>query len=131
MLLVDDTQFFRDVVGRYLTEAGYRVVTAENGAAGLDLLRREPFDLVVSDLEMPLMDGFGLAAAVREIDTLRELPLLALSTLVGEEVQAKALGHGFDAYEVKVDRASLLATVCKLLQRRRPGAPAGEACHVG
>jgi two-component system chemotaxis sensor kinase CheA len=130
VLIVDDTQFFRDVVGRYLTEAGYRVTAAEHGAAGLDLLQRETFDLVVSDIEMPVMDGFALAAAVRQMDALQQLPMLALSTLVGEEVKAKALAHGFDAYQVKLDQASLLTVVHELLERRNTVASAEEVCDA-
>lgn len=130
ILVVDDTQFFRDVVGRYLTEAGYRVTAAENGAAALEQLQRESFDLVVSDIEMPVMDGLMLAAAVREMDSLRQLPMLALSTLTGDEVVAKAKAHGFNAYEVKLDQASLLSKVRDLLEGSAAGTLSQEVCDV-
>ncbi len=130
VLLVDDTQFFRDVVGRYLAEAGYAVTTAEHGAAALALLERELFDIVVSDLEMPVMDGWTLAATVRQMETCRELPLLALTTLAGEDARQKALAHGFDAYEVKLDRELLLAAMHQLLRPRSQRIQPGAACNA-
>jgi two-component system chemotaxis sensor kinase CheA len=118
ILLVDDTQFFRDVAGGYLASAGYEVITAENGAAALELLGRQRFDLVVSDLEMPVMDGWTLAAAVRREAATRDLPLLALTTLSADHAEATARTSGFDALEVKLDRNSLLASVERLLEQR-------------
>ena len=124
VLLVDDTQFFRDVVGRYLSEHGYEVTTAEHGEAALALLAQEQFDVVVSDLEMPIMDGWTLAAAIRRDPRFRHLPLLALTTLAGDEAEARSLSHGFDAHEVKLDRVSLLKAIEELIAQRpsRPGA---------
>ena len=115
ILLVDDTQFFRDVVGRYLIENGYHVTTAEDGAQALAILPTESFDIVVSDLEMPVMDGWTLANNIRKMSAHRDLPLLSLSTLSGDEAQAKSRAAGFNAHEVKLDRASLLATIRRLL----------------
>ena len=127
VLVVDDTQFFRDVVARHLVEHGYRVSTAEQGEEALALLAREEFDLVVSDLEMPVMDGWTLATAIRQESRTRELPLLALSTLAGEEAVAKSLSHGFDAHEVKLDRDSLLQTIQRLIASR-PVRSAAKEC---
>jgi two-component system chemotaxis sensor kinase CheA len=118
ILLVDDTQFFREVVGRHLSEAGYDVTTAEHGAAALDALERGYFDIVVSDLEMPIMDGWALAAAVRQNEALKHLPLLALTTLTGDQARADAMAHGFDAFEVKLDPTSLVTAVRQLLDSR-------------
>jgi two-component system chemotaxis sensor kinase CheA len=130
VLLVDDAQFFRDVVGQYLTEHGYEVTAAEHGDAALALLAREHFDIVVSDLEMPNMDGWTLAAAIRRDPRLRHLPLLALTSLAGDEAEAKSLEHGFDAHKVKLDRASLLKAVEELIAQHpsRPGA--AEPSHA-
>lgn len=130
ILLVDDTNFFREVVGNYLAAAGYEVTSAENGAQALAMLDREPFDLVVSDLEMPVMDGWALAAAVRKADAHQNLPLLALTTLTGDEAQARAIASGFDALEVKLDRDSLLATVERLMQQRTRRTPTGQKSHA-
>lgn len=126
ILLVDDTKFFRDVVGAYLEAGGYEIVQAVDGAAALDVLKAGRFDLLVSDLEMPVMDGWTLAGTVRLNKEYADLPLLALTTLSVEQAEESALACGFDAFEVKLDRDSLIATVKRLLLRRRQAAPAGE-----
>jgi two-component system chemotaxis sensor kinase CheA len=130
VLLVDDTQFFRDVVGRYLSEHGYQVTTAEHGENALALLEREQVDIVVSDLEMPIMDGWSLAAAIRHDARFRHLPLLALTTLAGDDAEAKSLAHGFDAHEVKLDRASLLKAIEGLIAQRPSRSGAAEHSHA-
>jgi len=118
VLLVDDTQFFRDVVSRYLEEQGYQVTTAEHGGIALGLLEKAEFDIVVSDLEMPVMDGWTLAAAIRQFERYQHLPLLALSTLSGTDAEAKSRAHGFNAHEVKLERNSLLQVMQNLLAAR-------------
>ena len=120
ILLVDDTQFFREVVGGYLESAGYEVAKAEHGAAALERLASESFDLIVSDLEMPVVDGWTLAKEVRGGSSQQQqLAMLALSTLSAEQAEASALASGFDAFQVKLDRATLLATVASLLAKNR------------
>jgi two-component system chemotaxis sensor kinase CheA len=121
ILLVEDTQFFRHLVKGYLEEAGYEVVTAVNGALGLRELTKQPFDLVVSDIEMPEMDGWSLARAVREELGRHDLPLLALTTLSSPRDRQRALECGFNAHEVKVDRERFLARVAHLLEQASGG----------
>ncbi len=115
VLLVEDTQFFRQVVRGYLEDAGFEVVTADNGAEGLERLEGGRFDLVVSDIEMPVMDGWAFARAVRERPDGAGLPLMALTTLSSEADRAKALACGFDRHETKLDRERFLAAVTDLL----------------
>jgi two-component system chemotaxis sensor kinase CheA len=117
ILLVEDTQFFRTLVQGYLQDTGYEVATAENGMQALDKLASARYDLMVSDIEMPEMDGWRLAREVREKLGLRDLPLLALTTLNSERDRQHARECGFDGYEVKVDRESFLASVARLLNR--------------
>jgi two-component system chemotaxis sensor kinase CheA len=117
VLLVEDTQFFRQVVKGYLEEEGLDVVTADNGAEGLSLLDGGRFDLVVSDIEMPVMDGWAFARAVRERPDAARLPLLALTTLSADADRARALACGFDRHETKLDRERFLAAVAALLGR--------------
>ena len=116
VLLVEDTQFFRLLVKGYLEARGFEVTTASNGARGLEVLERETFDLVVSDIEMPVMDGWTFARAVRQRPELQNLPLLALTTLSSPADQARALECGFSSYEVKLDRDRLLSAVKRLLK---------------
>ncbi|AMV24957.1 Chemotaxis protein CheA [Gemmata sp. SH-PL17] len=125
ILLVEDTQFFRQVVKNTLEDEGYEVFTAVNGALGLREISQNQYDLVVSDINMPEMDGWDMARAVREQLGNHDLPMLALTTLNSDRDRNRALESGFNAHEVKLSRESFLATVARLLA---PGAgpAAGE-----
>jgi CheY-like chemotaxis protein len=128
ILVVDDTAFFQKLVAEYLRGAGYEVTVAGDGSAGLTVLHEGPFDLVVCDIEMPVMDGHAFARAVRAGDpSIARTPLLALTTLNTSESRGAAAASGFDAYEVKLDANTLLASVARLLGRSRvhPGALIG------
>lgn len=126
ILVVDDTAFFQKLVSEHLREAGYEVTVADDGRAALAKVRETHFDLVVCDIEMPVMDGHGFARTVRADPELASLPLVALTTLNTAASRDAAAQSGFDAYEVKLDRHTLLKSVAALLDRsRRPGNLAG------
>jgi two-component system chemotaxis sensor kinase CheA len=129
ILVVDDTQFFRHLVKSYLENEGYSVATAVNGALALKEVADQPFDLVVSDIEMPEMDGWRFARAVRDQLGRRELPLLALTTLSSDQDRQRAFECGFDGYEVKLDRERFLASVTKLLERSQGAVAHGGPAH--
>jgi two-component system, chemotaxis family, sensor kinase CheA len=116
VLLVEDTQFFREVVKGHLKSAGYAVTTAENGAAGLEAFDGGQFDAVVSDIEMPVMDGWTFARELRRRPGGAQIPLLALTTLSSEADRERAAACGFDRHEVKLDRDRFLAAVAELLR---------------
>ncbi len=118
ILLVEDTQFFRRLVKSYLEGEGYEVVTAVHGAEGMERLREGTFALVVSDIEMPMMDGWTFARKVREVPAYAELPLLALTTLNSPADRERALACGFNAHEAKLDRERFLGAVAGLLAGR-------------
>ncbi len=117
ILAVDDTEFFRELVREYLASEGYDVTTATDGAAALQRLENERFDLVVTDIEMPVLDGWELARAVRQNSDQAGLPLLALTTLSSDADRARAKTLGFDGYEVKLDRQQFLQTVAELIRK--------------
>ncbi|WP_152053713.1 hybrid sensor histidine kinase/response regulator [Tautonia marina] len=121
LLLLDDTPFFLEVVRRYLSEEGHEVETAVNGLDGLARLADgPPFDLIVSDIEMPVMDGWEFAREVRRRGV--PTPLLALTSLSGAAYEARARECGFDDYEVKLDHDRLVRKVAALLGGREAGA---------
>ena len=110
LLLIDDTAFFREVVKRYLTAEGYEIETAIHGEDGLaKLAASADFDLIVSDIEMPVMDGWDFAVEVRRrgITT----PMLALTSLSGIEFEAKSKECGYDSYEEKLNHDRLIRKV--------------------
>ncbi|VTS00855.1 signal transduction histidine kinase : Histidine kinase OS=uncultured bacterium GN=ACD_79C01504G0002 PE=4 SV=1: Hpt: H-kinase_dim: HATPase_c: CheW: CheW: Response_reg [Tuwongella immobilis] len=122
VLLVEDTQFFRHLVRGYLETLHFTVTTAVNGAEGLAIVEREePFDLIVSDIEMPVMDGWEFARNLREHRHGANVPLLALTTLNSENDREKARQLGFDRHEVKLDRERFLQTVRDMLPAGRGG----------
>lgn len=120
ILVAEDTQFFRQLIVSYFESAGYSVVVTNDGREAVTQLDAGPFDLVVSDIEMPVMNGLELARHVRADARFATLPMLALTTLSSDEARARSLEAGFDAHEPKLDRGSLLKAVEALLLHGRP-----------
>jgi len=118
ILLVEDTPFFLKVVKSHLESNGYRVIAAENGREALEKLGQTTVDVVVSDIEMPLMTGIELVRAIRASETLRHLPVIALTSLTGDIDREKGLRAGFDIYEYKLDRERLLESLRSVLAKR-------------
>jgi two-component system chemotaxis sensor kinase CheA len=115
ILLIEDVMFFRTLVKGYLKSAGYEVITAENGKIGLDEFKKQDFDLIVCDIEMPVMDGYEFISAVRNILNNTAIPALALTALDSEEDIKHIQEVGFDIYEAKIDRERLLTSIAELL----------------
>lgn len=118
ILLVEDTLFFLKLVKNYLESEGFEVITAENGLEALERLQEHTIDVVVSDIEMPGMNGIELVRAIRASETLCHLPVIALTSLTGEKNIEKGLRAGFDLYEYKLNRARLLDKVYEVLHNR-------------
>jgi len=111
ILLLEDIAFFRHLIKGYLEEEGYDVVDVKNGQLGVDQIEDKQFDLIVSDLEMPVMNGWNFIRHVREEIRRLDIPAVALTSLDTEESRQKSLESGFDFYEVKLDREHFLHTV--------------------
>ncbi len=119
VLLVDDNADMRDYLRR-LMEAKYDVAVAADGEEALKAIRARRPDLVVTDVMMPGLDGFGLLRAIRGADTLRDLPVILLSARAGEEASLEGLAAGADDYLVKPFSArELLARVRANLETAR------------
>ena len=116
VLLAEDDPFFLKVIKSYLESDGYQVITAVNGEEALVQLHAAEVDLVVSDIEMPVMNGLDLVRAIRNDEQLRRLPVVAVTSLVGDAHKEKGLRAGFDFYEHKLDRTHLLNRLRGILQ---------------
>ncbi|MPW18831.1 response regulator [Paraburkholderia sp. CNPSo 3157] len=117
LLVVDDNGDLRDYMRRILTAAGHEVCLAADGEEALAAARVWQPDLVVSDVTMPKLDGFGLLRELRADDRLRETPVLLLSARAGEEAKVGGLESGADDYLIKPFAArELLARVAGNLQ---------------
>jgi signal transduction histidine kinase/FixJ family two-component response regulator len=128
ILLADDNADMREYIRRLLADKGYAVETVANGEAALAAARRERPDLVLSDVMMPGVDGFGLLAALRRDPALGKLPIILLSARAGEEARVEGLDAGADDYVSKPFSArELLARVRANLQLARLRRDAEEA----
>jgi PAS domain S-box-containing protein len=112
VLLADDNADLRSYIARLLSERGYAVTTVADGAAALAAAQSAKPDLLVTDVMMPKLDGFGLLRAVRADETLRDLPVIMLSGRAGEDAKVEGLDAGADDYLTKPFSArELLARV--------------------
>jgi signal transduction histidine kinase len=112
VLLADDNKDMRRHIQRLL-ESRFDVTAVGDGAAALQSALREPPDLVLTDVMMPRLDGFGLVAALRDHDQTRTIPVIMLSARAGEEAAVEGIGAGADDYLVKPFSArELMARVC-------------------
>jgi PAS domain S-box-containing protein len=100
ILVVDDNADMRDYVARLLAPR-WRVSTAVDGAEALEMIEREPFDLVITDVMMPRLDGFELVRRLRLDARFATLPVMMLSARAGEEARIEGLEAGADDYVVK------------------------------
>lgn len=98
VLVVDDSRAIRRILRRALEGAGYAVDEAPDGEQGLDACRRAPPDLVLLDMDMPVMDGMTALAAMRADDALAAVPVLFLTALTGGTDVAQALDFGAQGY---------------------------------
>ena len=101
VVVVDDLEANLDLFVRLLTRDGYTVYGASDGLAALDLVMRHHPDLVLSDVMMPKLDGFGLIAALRADERTRTIPIILLSARAGEESRVEGIAAGADDYLVK------------------------------
>ncbi len=117
ILVVDDSFTTRELLRSILQSAGYDVTVAIDGADALDKLRAGTYDLVVSDIEMPRVDGFTLTTRIRHELALAELPVVLITSLASEEHRRRGLEAGAQAYIVKsqFNQDSLLKVLQQLL----------------
>jgi two-component system chemotaxis sensor kinase CheA len=117
LLLAEDSDFFRAQVKSYLEGGGYRVAAAEDGEAAWEQLEKlgNAVSLVVTDIEMPRLNGLELTRRIRADLRFAAIPVIALSSLAGEDDVSRARELGVDVYQVKIDREHLLESVRSLL----------------
>ncbi|ABK44342.1 CheA signal transduction histidine kinases [Magnetococcus marinus MC-1] len=117
ILVVDDSITTRTLEKNILEAKGFLVTTAVNGQKGWETLQEGQFDLVISDVEMPIMNGFEFARTIRDDSRYDDLPVIIVSSLDSQENKRRGMEAGADAYIVKgsFETATLLQTVRQLL----------------
>ncbi len=101
ILIVDDSSVMRKIVGRSLRQAGVEVqqlLEASNGSEALTVAKENPLDLILSDINMPLMDGLEFVRQLRCIEAAQNIPVIMITTEAGEAHVVQALSCGASGY---------------------------------
>jgi two-component system chemotaxis sensor kinase CheA len=126
ILIVEDSTYFRNLVKDFLEAENYKVLEAADGHIALDILanRHQEISLIISDIEMPNLDGLSMAKAIRSQPLYNRLPIIALTTLAGDKDIARGKEAGIDDYLIKMDKENLMGAIYKLLHKElRPISP--------
>ncbi len=129
ILIAEDNEANLELVSYLLTAGGHTVLTAENGEQALALLGQVELDLVITDLQMPVMDGFELLRRIREDAALAALPVIAVTAFSMPTDRTRVLLAGFDGYLSKpIVPETFVSQVEAFLQagRRAANPPSGE-----
>ncbi len=113
IMTVDDSPSMRMLLRAALTDLGYEVMEAEDGLQALDRLEGIEPDLLITDINMPRLDGFGLIEKVREQDRHRNLPILVLTTESSDEKKQRARSAGATGWIVKPFHPDKLAAAIR------------------
>ena len=101
VLTIDDSKTMRDLLMAALVDAGFRVLQAEDGVFGLEVLQAEVVDVIITDINMPRMDGFGVVENVRSDSRHRSTPILVLTTESDDAKRDRARKAGATGWIVK------------------------------
>ena len=119
ILLVEDNELNRDMLSRRLARHGYEVVMAVDGAQGVDMVATEQPDLILLDMSLPVMDGREAARRIRQEESTRGIPIIALTAHAMEGDREAAHAAGCDDYDTKpVELQRLLGKMQALLGSR-------------
>ncbi|HLI05255.1 MAG TPA: response regulator [Ktedonobacteraceae bacterium] len=119
ILIVENEASNRTLVERVLSTRGYRCLSAENGREALSIIDREPVDLILTDLSMPVLDGYQTAQLIRQRPGMAEVPIVAVTAYALGDVNERAMRVGCTEYLTKPFKPrQLLAVVERLLPAR-------------
>jgi two-component system chemotaxis sensor kinase CheA len=121
VLVAEDSEFFRGQLQRLIEAVGYNVVATEDGQEAWEFLDRHAgeIDLVATDVEMPRMGGLALTRQIRADGRFNDLPVIALSSLAGEEEVAKGMEAGVSEYQVKLDPDDFVQSIRRAVERTK------------
>ncbi len=115
ILAVDDSQTMRDMLVLALAGAEFNVTLAENGLQGIHALQKMNPNVIITDINMPVLDGFGFIERVRKGDKLRAVPILILTTESAPELKQRARNAGATGWIVKpFDKVKLISAIRKV-----------------
>ncbi|WP_087065326.1 response regulator transcription factor, partial [Intestinibacillus massiliensis] len=123
ILVVEDEQEIQELLSAYLRSAGYAVTLAGNGVEAVGCFRAAPFDLVLLDILLPKIDGFGVCELIRRESA---VPIIMLTALDGEDEQLRGFDLQIDDYVTKPFSMPILLRKIAAVLRRADGMPAPE-----
>ncbi len=118
ILIVEDEIDIREGISEYLSEVGYDVMVAEDGQEGIDLFKSNEFDLVLLDIMLPKINGFGVLSQIREIS---DVPVMMLTAMTDDYSQIMSFNEKADDYITKPFSVVVLHKRIEALQRRIQG----------
>jgi signal transduction histidine kinase/DNA-binding NarL/FixJ family response regulator len=118
ILVADDSAVNQKIVVSLLARVGYQCESVENGSQALERLAGSHYDLLLLDVQMPVLDGYGVLRILRADPRLRRLPVVAMSAMDGEQERGRCLESGFDAFVPKPVRSEQLLKAVEGLARR-------------
>ena len=118
ILVVDDCRTTRKIVSLYLNNAGYKTIAAGNGVEAIEKLVSSEVDIIISDLNMPQMDGAGLVEWVRSNPSYRDIPFIILTTENDNLRKSELIRKGASAFLSKpITKENLVEEVTRILER--------------
>lgn len=120
ILIVDDSKLIQMKHAAMVESLGYASRVADNGMEGLETLTREPVDLIIADLNMPIMDGYAFVKEVRALPDFAGTPIIVASTEAGEDDIRRAYDAGADLYLVKPVDPDTIKDRIELLLEKKP-----------
>ncbi|WP_219834461.1 response regulator [Paenibacillus sp. R14(2021)] len=119
ILLVEDNEMNRDMLSRRLTRKGFVVMTAEDGKQGVEMAVKERPDLVLMDMSLPVLDGWGASRLLKGTPETKEIPIIALTAHAMTGDKEKAYDAGCDDFDTKpIDLERLLGKIQVWLEKR-------------
>jgi two-component system chemotaxis sensor kinase CheA len=119
LLLLEDSEFWRNLAEPLLRSVGYKITWAHNGVVALDIMQHKRFDVIVSDIEMPEMDGFQFATQLRKDKRFDTVPIVAFTSTANEQFRKRALQCGMQDIIIKTDREALLVAIAQQLSTKQ------------
>ena len=117
ILVVEDSKFFNKQICDFVSAAGYTTFSAMDGVEALAVLEKQSIDLVLTDIEMPNMDGLELTTRIRADLRWAKLPIIALTSVAGEAAEKRGLKAGINEYMIKLDREKTIHNINRYLRR--------------
>jgi CheY-like chemotaxis protein len=129
ILVVEDNEMNRDMLTRRLARRGFEIAIAVDGREAVDAAQREMPDIILMDMSLPVLDGWGATRAIRAAEVTRDIPIIALTAHAMSGDRERAIEAGCDDYDTKpVEFTSLVGKIEALLASRSTGAAgAGRA----